>query len=134
MISESELRDPAGSYGRSYEGSEDRLCIVPAGNEKARYRVGVEIHIGEEEYCRGAGVVRRAGDLLIFTLGQDGRCTVTAHYDGDQVVMPGAVDQACDSLCSARSSLAGVSFPRLASGGGAGHAVIGKSGDSLCPR
>ncbi|MFT3964997.1 MAG: hypothetical protein QM690_03835 [Sphingobium sp.] len=131
VISQSSDQDPLGSYGRNYDGGEDRLCIASAGGQGSTYRAGIEIHIGDEEYCRGTGTVRQAGDLLIFTLGA-GRCTIAAHYDGDQIVMPGAVDRACAGLCSARGSLAGVTFPRAASGAKAARAVAGRDGKSLC--
>jgi hypothetical protein len=103
-------RDPVGSYGRTYEGGRDRLCIVPDDGE-GRYRFGAEMRIGDEGRCSGSGTARYAGDRLIFNFA-GGTCLIVARYEGDRIVMPGAVDVACASLCSDRGSLAGVTFPR----------------------
>lgn len=131
VIGEDSGTDPTGSYGRGYDGGEDRLCLLPAAADGASYGFGIEIRIGEEEYCRGKGEARRAGDLLILRFA-GGRCTITARYEGDRIVLPGAVDSGCASLCSARGSFAGVSFPRLGMDAGAGRAVLDNAGEALC--
>ncbi|CAN5295968.1 hypothetical protein BH10PSE13_BH10PSE13_21180 [soil metagenome] len=128
VIGETYSEDPIGSYGRTYDGGEDRLCLAGGANSgDATYRAGVEIRIGEEEYCRGVGTARRSGDQLILSLA-NGRCTISARYEGDRLVMPGVVDSACASLCSMRGSLAGVTFPRLS----ADARVNASDGKPLC--
>lgn len=125
--------DAVGSYGRNYEGGEDRLCMLPTGVDSKSYHFGVEIRIGEEEYCRGKGKAQRTGDLLILRFA-GGRCTITAHYDGDRIVLPGIVDKGCASLCSNRGSFAGVNFPRLGLDVGSAEAVVSNDDEGLCDR
>lgn len=129
VIGETHSENPVGSYGRTYDGGQDRLCLAAideARDDGMTYAVGVEIRIGEEEYCRGSGVARRADDALILQLA-DG-CTIAARYEGDRLVMPGAVDAACASLCSTRGSLAGVTFPRRSTS----PQLAGSDGSLLC--
>lgn len=130
-ISDDRSWDPVGSYGRVYEGGEDRLCILPAGGQAARYRVAVDTRVGDEEYCRGSGSAQRVGDMLVISL-RTGRCTITARYEGDQIVLPGAVDRACASLCSVRGSLAGVTFPRIGVDAAAARDIRDAQGKPLC--
>lgn len=129
VIGESQLEDPGGSYGRAYEGGEDRLCLAAKDGAPGSYRLGVEIRIGEEEYCRGTGTAQRSGSDVVLTLA-GGRCTIPARYEGDRLVLPGAVDPACASLCSERGSLAGVAFPRIS----ASSVVAASDGKLLCGR
>ena len=106
--------DPAGRYGRRYEGGRDSLCLVPDGSARGRYRFGAETRIGRDEYCRGTGRARLAGDKLLLDFAEgDGACRIVARYEGDKVVMPGGLDVSCAALCSSRGSFSGVSFPRL---------------------
>lgn len=130
VITENRSDDPAGSYGRAYDGGEDRLCLRPDPHSDL-YRAGVEIRIGEEEYCRGSGTAQRAGGRVILTLA-GGRCSIVAQDEGDRIVLPGAVDLACASLCSARGSLAGVTFPRISAGPDAAARVLANDGKPLC--
>jgi hypothetical protein len=123
-------RDPVGSYGRTYEGGRDRLCIVPDDGE-GRYRFGAEMRIGDEGRCGGSGTARYAGDRLIFNFA-GGTCLIVARYEGDRIVMPGAVDVACASLCSDRGSLAGVTFPRTGNDQAAARRARTHDGDRLC--
>jgi hypothetical protein len=123
-------RDPVGSYGRTYEGGRDRLCIVPDDGE-GRYRFGAEMRIGDEGRCGGSGTARYAGDRLIFNFA-GGTCLIVARYEGDRIVMPGAVDVACASLCSDRGSLAGVTFPRTGNDQAAARRSKTHDGDRLC--
>jgi hypothetical protein len=123
-------RDPVGSYGRTYEGGRDRLCIVPDDGE-GRYRFGAEMRIGDEGRCSGSGTARYAGDRLIFNFA-GGTCLIVARYEGDRIVMPGAVDVACASLCSDRGSLAGVTFPRTGHDQAAARRAKTHDGDRLC--
>lgn len=123
-------RDPTGSYGRTYDGGRDRLCLVHDDGE-GRYRFGADVRIGEEERCSGTGTARYAGDRLIFSF-SGSTCMIVARYEGDRIVMPGAVDTACAAHCSNRGSLAGVTFPRTGSDEAAARRASAHDGDRLC--
>jgi len=106
--------EPAGRYGRRYDGGSDSFCLVPDGSARGRYRFGAETRIGGDEYCRGTGMARRAGDKLLLRFeGRGGDCRIVARYEGDKIVMPGGLDVACAAVCSSRGSFAGVAFPRI---------------------
>jgi len=125
--------DPAGRYGRRYEGGSDRLCLVPDEAGGADYRFGAETRIGQEEMCRGTGSARRAGDKLLLRFDGAGKnCLIVARYEGDKIVLPGSLDLNCTVLCSSRGSLAGVSFPRLDHDGAAARAMEDGGGRPLC--
>lgn len=126
--------DPAGRYGRRYEGGSDRLCLVPDGSASAgRYRFGAETRIGQDEYCRGQGSARRSADKLLLRFDGAGRdCLIVARYEGDKIVLPGSLDLNCAVLCSSRGSFAGVSFPRVDRDGAAAARMTGEDGRALC--
>lgn len=106
--------DPAGRYGRRYEGGSDSFCIIPDGGSRGRYRFGAEMRIGGDEYCRGSGRAKLSADKLLLRFdGAGSECMVVARYEGDKIVLPGGLDLKCASLCSSRGSFSGVSFPRL---------------------
>lgn len=104
--------DPAGRYGRRYDGGSDSLCLVPDGGARGRYRFGAETRIGQDEYCRGAGRAKLSADKLLLNF-EGAQCTIVARYEGDEIVFPGGLDAQCGALCSSRGSFAGVSFPRI---------------------
>jgi hypothetical protein len=106
--------DPAGRYGRRYEGGSDSFCLIPDGGARGRYRFGAETRIGQEEYCRGTGRTRLTADKLMLHFDGAGKdCMIVARYEGDKIVFPGGLDLRCAALCSSRGSFAGVSFPRI---------------------
>jgi hypothetical protein len=106
--------DPAGRYGRRYEGGSDSLCLIPDGGARGRYRFGAETRIGGDEYCRGTGRAKMSADkLLLHFEGEGADCLIVARYEGDEIVLPGGLDLKCASLCSSRGSFSGVSFPRI---------------------
>lgn len=109
-----EQTDPAGRYGRRYEGGSDSFCLIPDGGARGRYRFGTETRIGEDEYCRGGGKAKMSADKLLLRFdGRGDECLIVARYEGDKIVMPGGLDVKCAELCSSRGSFAGVSFPRI---------------------
>lgn len=132
-LPDSEGSDPSGRYGRNYEGGRDRLCLVPDGNAHGRYRFGAETRIGQDEYCRGTGTAKLAADKLLLRFeGRGGDCMIVARYDGDQVVMPGALDMRCAQLCSSRGSFAGVTFPRVDRDARQARTLTAADGTALC--
>lgn len=121
-------RDPVGSYGRTYDGGRDRLCITSDAQD---YRFGAEIRIGDDEFCSGGGTAKRSGERLILSFA-DSKCRIIARYEGDRIVMPGAVDTACAELCSNRGTLAGVTFPRTGGNNMAARRVRSIDSKALC--
>lgn len=125
--------DPAGRYGRRYEGGSDRLCIVADGDARGRYRFGAESRIGQDEYCRGRGTAKRSADKLLLRFEGAGKdCLIVARYEGDKIVLPGSLDLSCTALCSSRGSFAGVSFQRVDRDGAAAAQMADKDGALLC--
>ncbi|MBB5985365.1 hypothetical protein [Sphingobium lignivorans] len=132
-LPDSAALDPAGRYGRRYEGGSDSLCLVPEEAARGRYRFGVESRIGADEYCRGAGRARlSAGKMLLRFEGAGRDCLIVARYEGDRVEMPGGLDLRCAALCSSRGSFAGVSFPRVDRSAEAARAMQDSRGRPLC--
>jgi hypothetical protein len=124
--------DPAGRYGRRHESGSDSLCLVPDGKLPDHYRFGLESRIGQE-YCRGSGRASRSRDKLLLRFeGRGDDCLVVARYEGDRVLMPGALDLRCTALCSARGSLAGVRFPRMDRDAAAAKAMQDSAKQPLC--
>jgi hypothetical protein len=124
------VRDPrhvsiAGAYARG----PDRLCIVPAA---AAHRIGIVIDYGEGNGCRATGSVQRDGEGLALTLGADGGCRFTAHYDGDHLALPGSLPKACAQLCTGRAALAGAQFARLGESVPEAQAMRDAEGHALC--
>lgn len=133
VLPDSARIDPAGAYGRNYDGGRDRLCLVPDGHARGRYRFGAEMRIGQDEYCRGRGRAKLSADKLLLRFeGRGADCTIVARYDGDQIVMPGALDVSCAQLCSSRGTFAGVTFPRGDRDPAQALGLTGSDGTPLC--
>ncbi|MFZ2996806.1 hypothetical protein [Sphingobium sp.] len=131
VIADATKVSPIGLFQRSHEAGRDALCVVP--DKGGAMRFGLEANFGDEQSCHGRGSARRAGNKLILHFSGGGRCIIVAQYDGDQVALPGVVDLACADLCEGRSSLEGVSFPRIAGDAATALRVRDKGGDALCP-
>ena len=128
-----EERDPVGRYARRYEGGSDRLCLIAEDGKRGRYRFGAETRIGEEEYCRGTGTATLSKDKLLLRFGGNGSaCLVVARYEGDGIVLPGALDLSCAALCSSRGSFAGARFPRIDHDPKAAQAMTDATERPLC--
>ena len=122
---------PVGLYRNRHEAGTDALCVVP-GADPSRMRFGMEAVFGENARCSGHGSVRRAGERLIFHFARS-TCLIIAGYEGDRVVLPGALDVKCAQLCTERGSLEGVTFPRVSRDAGPALDARGRDGDPLCP-
>lgn len=128
-----QTQQPAGQYSHRYQGGSDRMCVVPDESGQHAFRFGVESRIGQDEYCQGTGHARLAGGRLVFQFEDRGdECLIVAAYEGDRIVMPGSVDLRCALLCSSRSSLAGVVFPRLDEDVDKARKMTDRSGNALC--
>ncbi len=127
--------DPAGRYGRQYEGGSDSLCLVPEAGGRGRYRFGAETRIGQDEYCTGSGQAKLSADTLILRFegaGGNSDCLAVARYEGDKIVFPGGLDVGCAALCSSRGSFAGVSFPRIDRDVAQARRMKDRVGNALC--
>ncbi|MBB6123640.1 hypothetical protein [Sphingobium subterraneum] len=122
---------PIGLYRNRHEAGTDTLCVVPDTDKPSTMRFGMEAMFGESAGCSGHGTVRRAGDRLIFHFARS-TCLIVAGYEGDRVVLPGALDLKCNQLCTNRGSLEGVSFPRVARDVSVGKEARRQTGKALC--
>ena len=98
-----------------YAGETDRVCIVPTATA---YRIGVLVDYGDQQRCGGSGSVTRVGETLHVELrsadGVQGTgCDFDARFEGDRIVFPGRVPDACRQLCERRASLAALDVGRL---------------------
>jgi hypothetical protein len=76
------------------------------------YRIGVFVDYGDKVRCSGSGTVTRAGEKLRLDLGGTG-CSFDARFEGDRIVFPGRLPDACRKLCTERASLAALDVSRL---------------------
>lgn len=93
-----------------YERETDRVCIVPTATA---YRIGVSVDYGDQQHCGGSGVVTRTGETLHITLGQKSGCSFDARFEGDRIVFPGQVPEACHQICERRASVAALDVVKL---------------------
>ena len=98
---------PKAPLQGSWARDTDRVCVV--GTERTA-RIGVSIDYGEDQACAASGTVERSGDALKLAFGA---CKFDARFDGDRIVFPADVPEACESLCTGRASLAALTVDRL---------------------
>ncbi len=101
--------DITGLYARE----SDRICIVP---NATAYRIGVFVDYDEQQNCGGAGIVTRVGETLHVTLnrgGEDSACSFDARFEGDRIVFPARLPDACQKVCVGRASVAALDVVRL---------------------
>lgn len=122
---------PVGLYRHSHEVGQDVMCVVPA-RKAGHFRFGMEAAFGKDVSCSGRGTARQVDDKLILNFARSS-CIIVASYQGDRIVLPGALDVSCDDMCSDRGSFAGVSYPRLAATGGSALRARDLDGKALCP-
>lgn len=111
----------AGAYGRGA----DRVCV----NGTA---IGIDASYGEEIACTARGTANRDGERVAITLGSGG-CAFDARFDGDQLLLPGQLPDACAAFCDAPASLAGLAVDRLSAAPAETLAMRGSDGTALCP-
>lgn len=129
IVADVSKTSPVGLFRVKHEAGRDRLCILP--DEKGYFRFGMQVSIGEESACTGHGTARRAGEKLIFNFARSS-CLIVASYEGDRVVLPGALDVSCSDLCSGRGTLEGVAFPRITRDEASARAERTEEGETLC--
>jgi hypothetical protein len=121
LVIDSSDESVVGLYARDT----DRVCIVRRGSA---YRVGAYVDYGDGVGCNGAGELTSSGERLSVTLGQG--CSFDAHYDGDRIVFPASLPDACAKLCTRRASFAALGAVRL-SGAPAEAAAMRDAGGRL---
>lgn len=98
--------DITGLYARDT----DRVCIVPGASA---YRVGVYVAYDERENCGGSGTATRSGENVRVQMDGAEGCGFDARFEGDRLVFPARVPDACQTICSHRASLAALDVDRL---------------------
>lgn len=106
IIPDPKATDISGLFARDT----DRICVVPAALD---FRIGVFVDYGDQQSCSGSGKVTRVGETLHVTFDGDVGCTFDARFEGDRIVFPGRVPDACEKLCSRRASIAALDVRRL---------------------
>ncbi|MDH7971138.1 hypothetical protein QH494_03000 [Sphingomonas sp. AR_OL41] len=98
--------DITGLYARDT----DRVCIVPGATA---YRIGVYVDYDEQQNCGGSGIATRVRDTVHVQMDAVEGCSFDARFEGDRLVFPGRVPDACQKVCSRRASLAALDVDRL---------------------
>ena len=109
------IPDPAGTdLTGLYAREADRVCVVPSATA---YRIGVFVDVDEQQNCGGSGTVTRVGETLHITLDTaatgNRACSFDARFEGDRIVFPGRLPEACQKICSRRASAAALDVARL---------------------
>ncbi|MEG8013230.1 hypothetical protein [Sphingomonas sp. 22R3R2A-7] len=78
--------------------------------------------------CR-EGVAEREGAALRLTFGD---CRIVAQYDGDRIVFPATVADACQALCTGRATLAAVTVDRQSMARSEALTLRSSKGTRLC--
>ncbi len=125
IVSDPANTDPTGLYRRD----RDRICVVPSATA---FRIGIYVDYGETYYCSGQGEATRAGETLHVELDNAPGCAFDARFEGDRIVLPGRLPDACQKACSARASLAGLSAERLSNSPSEAGALRDGKGRLLC--
>lgn len=115
----------AGLYARDT----DRICIVPT---TIGYKIGAFVDYGDGITCSGTGTASRVGETLHIELGADQACGFDAKFDGDKIMLPGALPARCDKLCTRRASYAGLEVSRLSESPAEAAAMRDANGKRLC--
>ncbi|MGD9809730.1 MAG: hypothetical protein AB7U35_00160 [Sphingobium sp.] len=131
VVADAGSLSPVGLYRNSHEAGRDSLCIVPGKDGKMDF--AMEAAFGEGIDCNGHGTARLSGDKLILNFARSA-CLAVVRYEGDRISFPGVMDVECQSLCSKRGSLEGVSIPRVARDENVARDARSAEGRLMCPR
>jgi hypothetical protein len=124
------IPDPASADMTGlYQADGDKVCVVPSSDA---FRIGVSLDYGPGQNCSGSGSAVRDGERVHVSFdGADG-CAFDARFEGDRIVFPGNVPDACQKLCHGRTSLSGVEADRLSESGSEAGALRNPHGELLC--
>ena len=117
--------DITGLYARDT----DRVCVVPSATA---YRIGVFVDYGDQQSCSGAGVVTRVGEKLHVEFDRAEGCSFEARFDGDGIVFPGRLPEACQRLCQRRAAMTGLNVSRLSASVSEASTLRDSKGKLLC--
>ena len=120
------MPDPNAPLQGSWARDTDRVCVV--GTAKTA-QIGVSVDYGEDQACAASGTVKRSGDALKLAFGA---CKFDARFDGDRIVFPAKVPDACESLCTGRASLAALTVDRLSESRSEAATLRSTKGKLLC--
>jgi hypothetical protein len=96
------------------------------------YRIGVFVDYGDQQNCGGSGVVTRVGEHLHVEFDKIEGCSFDARFEGDRIVFPGRLPDACQKLCMRRASLAGLDVSRLSDSVSEASTLRDAKGRLLC--
>ncbi|MDQ2877673.1 MAG: hypothetical protein M3R41_01175 [Pseudomonadota bacterium] len=117
--------DISGLFAR--EG--DKVCVMPSAKA---FRIGASVDLDERQHCSASGTVTHDGEALHVVLdGADG-CRFDARYEGDRIVFPGRVPDACQKLCTGRASFAALAVDRLSTSASEAATLQDRDGRLLC--
>jgi hypothetical protein len=126
VIADPKNADITGLYTRET----DSVCVVPSATA---YQLGVFVDYGDQQHCSGLGSVTRAGETLHVTFSDADGCAFDARFEGDRVVFPGTVPEACRKLCTERASIAGLTVDQLSNSAAEAATLRDARGRLLCP-
>ncbi|MEP2102150.1 MAG: hypothetical protein ABJP02_11645 [Parasphingorhabdus sp.] len=121
----------SGAFERQSDLGEDRFCAV--GNDQGGYQVGLLAVFGPDSKCEGLGAAERDGEDVRITLDSEQRCSFTASFDGVALRLPGNLPESCESYCTPRAGLNGVSFYLVGEGDAVARSTRGREIENLCP-
>ena len=124
MVSDPSRVIPTGVYA----SGEDKVCLVPQGDD--RYRIGASVDLGEQQHCVGRGTARGRDKLDVQM--EEG-CAFVASLDGDTIAFPAVLPAACDTMCEGRATLAALGATRLSDSVSEATRAVGSDGRPLCP-
>jgi hypothetical protein len=128
-VAEGLIADPArASVAGSWARDSDRVCVV--GPERGEQRIGAVVDYGDGVGCGAGGTVRRNGDRLKVALGPD--CRFDAQFDGERIVFPSEMPDACEAFCTGRASLAALTVERLSDSASEAETLRDRRGKPLC--
>lgn len=125
VIPDPNSTDPTGLYARDT----DRMCLVPIATA---YRIGVFVDYGDDQRCGGSGIATRVGETLHVELGNGSGCSFDARFEGDRIVFPGRVPDACRQICERRASIAALDVGRLSDSVSEASTLRDAKGRLLC--
>lgn len=105
------IPDPADADATGlYTQDTDSVCVVPSATA---YRIGVVVDYDMGQGCTGSGTADRDGGTLHVTLDGTAACKFDARFEGDRIVFPANLPDACHNLCHGRASLAALDVSQL---------------------
>ena len=96
------------------------------------FSVGIFVDYGDEQWCSGTGTARKSGETLSIALARAPGCSFSARFEGDRIILPGALPEGCASLCSGRASMAALDVRQLSDSVSEARTMRDAKGRLLC--